>query len=55
MTLCHTRRFISHFFQYLRTPTRIHESEVYVKSQHSESLHFALRVVVVAKEISLPS
>lgn len=40
------------FLQYPRTPTRIHESGIYVKSRHSESLHSALCVVVVAKEIS---
>jgi len=41
------------FLQYPRTSTRIHESGIYVKSRHSESLHSALRVVVVvAKEIS---
>jgi len=35
------------------TPKRIHESKIYVKSRHSESLHSTLHVVVVvAKEIS---
>lgn len=40
------------FLPYPQTPTRIHEGGIYVKSRHSESLHSALRVVVVAKEIS---